>query len=168
MTTNTKNPSDSKPKLHPQPPVAKAAPSPSPYQDRDHEAQNLTNDDIYAVASLFNRVGGALTEVDKQNVGGSSIQAQKLDPNAVLAASKSSPVPAVQTTPVQTTPVQTTPQRIQSPVKQKKPVDTNTSDTALLKRIKTLETTVANLSKIHDNILKRLSKNPKKITISLT
>lgn len=154
-----KNPSTSKPK-------GEAVARPSPYETRDHENQTLNDDDIFAVASLFNRVGGELTEVDHQNVGGSSIRAQKLDPSAVLDASKiSSTSPAAIP---QNPPTQNPQPPVQSPAKQETPPVTHTSDVALLKRIETLETTVANLSKLHDNILKRLSKNPKKITISLT
>jgi len=142
----------------------------NPYESRDHESQQIDNDDIVAVATLFNRVGGELTTVDHQNVGGGSIKAQKLDPNVVISAKPGQvitpqqalpgtphgePFPEhVKAAPTEAPPVQPLPTNIQ--------VDKN-----LITRIATLEKTVASLSKLYENILKRLANKPKKITITL-
>ena len=60
---------------------------PNPYDYRDHEnSAPMGRDDVLAVAGLFGQVAGSLSEIDKNNVGGESlnIKARKLDPKTAL------------------------------------------------------------------------------------
>jgi hypothetical protein len=63
-------------------------PEHNPYNSRDHEhTPPIQRGDLAAVASLFGHVAGSLSEIDKQNVGGSNqfIQAKKLDPKHAMS-----------------------------------------------------------------------------------
>lgn len=57
---------------------------PNPYQQgRDHESNApMDREDVLAVAGLLGTVNGALSEIDKRNIGG--VQARQMDPKSAL------------------------------------------------------------------------------------
>ena len=59
----------------------------NPYSNRDHEtAKPVDKSDVMAVAGLLGQVSGALSEIDRNNVGGDgpNVRARQMDPKAAL------------------------------------------------------------------------------------
>tara|TARA_B100002019_G_scaffold122391_1_gene105264 strand:- start:1579 stop:2127 length:549 start_codon:yes stop_codon:yes gene_type:complete len=60
---------------------------PNPYTNRDHEiAKPIDKSDVMAVAGLLGQVTGALSEIDRNNVGGDghNVRAKQIDPKKAL------------------------------------------------------------------------------------
>lgn len=60
---------------------------PNPYSNRDHETTKpVDKSDVMAVAGLLGQVSGALSEIDRNNVGGDghNVRARQMDPKAAL------------------------------------------------------------------------------------
>ena len=60
---------------------------PNPYSNRDHETTRpVDKSDVMAVAGLLGQVSGALSEIDRNNVGGDghNVRARQIDPKMAL------------------------------------------------------------------------------------
>ena len=60
---------------------------PNPYSNRDHETTKpVDKSDVMAVAGLLGQVSGALSEIDRNNVGGDghNVRARQMDPKTAL------------------------------------------------------------------------------------
>jgi hypothetical protein len=114
---------------------------PNPYDGRNHESGSPISENAkVGVASLLGHLAGSLSEIDKQNVGGStSLKAKKIDPKqAYQQIMGTSPVQAPAPQPQMVTPqtpVQVPPHSV--PVQQ--PVSVNPVDESVYKRLERLE-----------------------------
>ena len=113
---------------------------PNPYDGRNHESgPPISGDAKVGVASLLGHLAGSLSEIDKQNVGGSSnLKARKIDPKQAYHQLMGEPPKQVAPVQVPAPQIQSQPQP-QHVMHAQPPVSVNSVDDSLYRRIEKLE-----------------------------
>lgn len=115
---------------------------PNPYDSRDHQTSPaIAGDAKVGIASLLGHLAGSLSEIDKQNVGGSSsLKAKKIDPKQAYQQLVGEPVaPPVSPSVMQQQPVGHPPPVNTVTTSPMSPVQPTVVDESMTRRVERLE-----------------------------